>query len=147
MDIEEHWQKVKISQIKKIDLSHNKLQKVDIFIGQEHISIFEDFLNLEELYLSDNPIEEIHPKSFKNLKKLKIFEMNNSFLSKLHHFRFLKNMNSLEKITLKRHQCFDMSIREFISTVGQLENLRELDISQENNEKTKFNRNVCFLLK
>ena len=68
----------KISQIKKIDLSFNKLQKIDIFIGQEHISIFEDFSNLEELCLSENLIDEIDPRSFKNLKKLKVFEMTNS---------------------------------------------------------------------
>lgn len=135
LDIESIWEQFKLSQVTLVDLSNNSFENIEFFVGSENISIFEDFVSLKTLILSGNPIKQIHPNSLKSCPLVK-FEMDNSQLQKTHHFRFLKNKQTLEEICIKNHACYDLNLNEFINVVGSLKNLRILDFRRENWIKT-----------
>lgn len=128
--IEDYWSQYSLTKVTKIDLSNNLLTALDLFYGLEHISIFEGFSNLQTLILNNNPIEDIHPHCFKFLKSLRNLEINNSLLSKSSQFRFLKNVLSLEVVSIRDHRCMEMNLREFVLNVGPLPNLKVIDFSR-----------------
>lgn len=45
-DVEKLWEKFKISEITEIDLSGNHIQNIDVFYSNEHLGLFDDFVNL-----------------------------------------------------------------------------------------------------
>jgi Leucine-rich repeat (LRR) protein len=78
--------------IRKLVLSHNKLRE-----------IFELPFTLEYLDLSDNPIEEISPEDFSEMRALKVLKMNNLYIKEVPEYAF-EALHSLTMLELERNR-------------------------------------------
>lgn len=64
----------KLKSLQSLDLSLNGISQIGLFD-------FYNCLHLRNLYLKSNEIFRIHPKAFKNLKKLQVVDLSNNALS------------------------------------------------------------------
>ncbi|XP_039701118.1 leucine-rich repeat-containing protein 66 [Pteropus medius] len=64
----------KLKSLQSLDLSFNKISQIGV-------SDFHNCLQLENLYLKSNNIFRIHPRAFKDLKKLQVVDLSNNALT------------------------------------------------------------------
>jgi hypothetical protein len=124
------WLKLKITTIRKLDLSFNYFTRLYKEMGSKVVCFFDGFSSLEELNLSNNPIEFVHPTNFQTNPRLKILIMENSNINKDLNFRFLKNLKSLEHLSIKGHKVHSLTPAHFYKIVPKesFPHLRSLDI-------------------
>ena len=79
--------------------------------------------NLKILYIQQNPLNAIHPKSFFNLYSLPLLKLNNLYLEKLGNSFFCSNLkNNLQILDISRNKLTSVSSKTF----KYLHNLRVL---------------------
>ena len=115
--ITDAWLRLKITNVRKLDLSSNYLAKLYKEVGSRVICLFEGFTNLEELNLSNNPLEHIHPHNFHSTPALRVLLLENSSLGKDLNLRFLKNLRALQHLSLKGHRIHSLTHANFSKLV------------------------------
>jgi hypothetical protein len=118
-NIIDSWTKLKISRIVKLDLSFNYFTKLYKERGSKIVCFFDGFSHLEELNLSNNPIELIHPNNFSTTPNLRVLLMENTNISKEMNLRFLKNFKRLEILSLKGHKIHTLTTAHFCKMFGK----------------------------
>jgi hypothetical protein len=112
-NIIDSWTKLKISRIVKLDLSFNYFTRLYKEKGNKVVCFFDGFTLLEELNLSNNPIELIHPTNFSSTPNLRVLLMENTSISKEMNLRFIKNLKRLETLSFKGHKIHSMTSAHF----------------------------------
>ena len=118
-----------LTQTKSIYLHDNQLQSLT------NEALFEDFVNLEELYLHYNEIIELNANVFKSLKNLKSLWLQGNQLSSMDASLFA-NLNSLENLWLYNNKITQLDAALF----SKLTNMKVLRLN--NNNLVAIDRNV-----
>lgn len=129
------WPKIYMQNIKYLNLSSNKIKKIFYFLNNKAYCIFEGFEKLEYLNISKNPINETNPKNFNNLKNLKILEFTNTEINKEHHLRCFKKLENLQKLNLKYHKIFKLTINGLKKQIGKKLKITFLDFRYINEKQ------------
>ena len=104
-------------------LNHNNIVEPYVVVKQNTISILEKFPNLISVDFSDNPIKKINLYNFKRNPYLTKLKIDNSEISQIEQFRFLKKIPLIRVLTCKGHKIYNISLETFAKISGTLREL------------------------
>ncbi len=137
-DLPKIYCKLDINSVKSINLSKNRISDLSFSIGSQKICVFSDFVNLEKIDLSDNPLRSLYYFNFKNCTKLQFFKMERCGIQKATSLSFLKHLKKVVELSIRGHDIYGMNLKKFLKIYPKINpELIELDIRCRNQRYCK----------